>query len=138
MYTYNAEYGYAQFDGKKFHVYGEKSNATEGNQLIYRIDPNKLAFLLPEMPVYASVHDFTYNDKTDQDPHREAIEYYDKESIMADVTRLLIAKAVRPTKKNVLTVATYVLESVDWQNFDGYLWSDFLSEDWDVVKEQLD
>lgn len=138
MYTYDAEYGYTQFDGKKFHVYGEKSNATEGNQLIYRIDPDKLAFLLPEMPVYASVSDFTYNDKTDQDLGREAIEYYDKESIMADVTRLLIAKAVRPTKKNVLTVATYALESVDWQDFDGYLWSDFLSEDWDVVKEQLD
>lgn len=130
------DYGYVVKDEEGYHVYGDKTDETQGTEVVYRIDDNKLKSVPMDFPVYADVHDF--GDDESSDMHREAYQYMDKEHLLLEVKRLIMMDETIPLcDENIYFIAKQVLEIVDWQDLCDFVETDFAEEDLPVYKEEL-
>lgn len=132
----NGDFGYVVKDAEGYHVHGSETEETKGNELAYRMDPEKLESVSMDFPVYASVFDF--NTEETPDIHREAGSYMSKAKLLLEVKSLIIIDETIPMcNENVDFIAKKVLTLASWQSLSDFLWNDFANKNLPVFQKEL-
>lgn len=115
------QYGYALKENGNWKVYGGKSSQTEGNEIVYAIEPSLFEKVSNDTPVYASIYCFQ-SELTGYISYKEMTKTYDTKKDIIEICKEILLDYDKPqTENNINYLAEYALEICDYQEITGYL-----------------